>query len=497
MQDAELIDTLSAGPRLADADQSLMQISISLTEKGEDNWEDVVNVIFKYCQLLHELAQSAKDGDQDQLETFRRIWDEICTLRELSFHQSSPSQAYSFSRALANNVRKIGTEHCISRGSLLNESKESLPLDSFLEFMKQIKPSKCIIEHCSKSAWKKIEETDKSNTDPSSQNDNMFGFQDEKWYGVNYHLTPVIKDTVDSWDRNVSSEEGCITVNKFKLYLPQVNNHISRDLSLCSDLPEDAKAQICKEMEPPNLLVQNGFGRLWHRLDDRYCLPKSVISILIRNPEIEHTFAQNEWTYDTKSSLQSTILINVFTDALAQQFYDAELAGLRWNMRKTSSGLILSFSGYSSANNKNLIDFALNIINHFFASHDKANDSFIKDSYFRTNKDYTLRNLKSYMESKRADTYAMYYTDLLMSSQGGDTAYKANVTESITVDSLKDHHRRIIASDAEVDCMFAGNVSERDARLFYDRAQEAISRERTTPMHTSTKWIPGKKANSD
>ena len=488
MQDAELVDSLSVGARLSDADQSLLQINISLTEKGEESWEHVVNILFEYCEMLLDLSRRAKNGDENDLNTLKRIWDEIYTLRALNFHQTSPNQAYSLAPSLANSVRKNGTEKCLSLGSLLDESKDSLPLDNVLGFMEKVKPENCIVERCSNAAWNNLNEGGESNED--------FGFQTEKWYGVRYHLSPIDQSTVDSWKGITATDEKSSIVGTYKLHLPDENNHIPRDLSMCADLSEKAKEapQISKVMDAPKLLINDGFGRLWHRLDDRYCLPKSILSILIRNPEIENVFndATNEWSYDTSASFHSAILINVFQDALAQQMYDAELAGLHWNLSKTSSGLHLSFSGYSSANNQHLVDFALNIISRFFANQEGVGDSFLMEKHFRTNKDKYLRSLNSYLESKRADSYAMYYTDLVLSSQGKGIEHAIAAAESITLDGVKEHHQRLISNSASVECLFGGNVGERDAKQFFTRSQDLITTARTSSSQKPQKWIPGK-----
>ena len=140
LQDAELITALFVGPRLTDVDQSLLQISVSLSEKGEGCWEQVVDILFEYCQMLYGVGKSAKEGEEDHLATLQRIWDEILSLRSLHFHQTSPNQAYSFAPNLANRVRMYGTEKCLSLGSLLDESKDSIPLDSFVSFMEKINP---------------------------------------------------------------------------------------------------------------------------------------------------------------------------------------------------------------------------------------------------------------------------------------------------------------------------------------------------------------------
>jgi secreted Zn-dependent insulinase-like peptidase len=55
------------------------------------------------------------------------------------------------------------------------------------------------------------------------------------------------------------------------LQLPRPNRYIPRTLELCPSLPEEARRpRIDKEIDPPNLLVDEPIGRFWHRLDDRY-----------------------------------------------------------------------------------------------------------------------------------------------------------------------------------------------------------------------------------
>jgi len=263
LQDAELVDELSAGPRLTDADQSLLQISISLTEKGEEHWQDVVTTLFEYCRLLERTALSAKEDEGEDLDRLKNAWDEICILNALSFHQSSPSQAFSFAPHLANSVRTNGSERCVSRGSLLDETRDSLPLDHFLTFIEKMQPDNCFIERCSQSAW-----DEKKGDEENTLDDGIFGLQQEKWYGVEYHLSPIQVSVVDAWKGNpvASTNDESATrsiIDNGLLHLPSENRYVPRDLSLCSDLPEEAKQgpRISKELDPPNLVVDNDFGK--------------------------------------------------------------------------------------------------------------------------------------------------------------------------------------------------------------------------------------------
>ena len=196
-------------------DQSLLQISISLTEKGEKHWKDVVSKTFEYCRLLRDTANSAMDdekaGEQKEtsgsssssLETFTRIWDELCIIRAMDFHQTSPRQAFAFAPDLASSVRRNGTEKCISSGRLLNENKDTLALNYFVDFLESITPENCIIERCSKSAWdeqvKAGSPQDDNNCSKEGANGDTFGLKKEKWYGVEYHLSPIDAEVVKIW----------------------------------------------------------------------------------------------------------------------------------------------------------------------------------------------------------------------------------------------------------------------------------------------------------
>jgi insulysin len=256
LQDAELVDSLSAGPRLTDSDQSLLQINISLTKKGEEHWRDVVATIFEYCRMLEGIGKNAKEGNENDHADLERIWDEICSIRKLNFHQNSPNNAYSFAPSVANSVRMNGTEKCLSLGRMLDETKDSIPLEHFFEFLQGIDPDNCIIERCSKSAWEEMQQMEKEETADES----IFGFQNEKWYGVKYHLHLIPSADVKHW------KKGGVTtlVDSVNLGLPAKNRFVPRDLSLCSDLPEESKQGPCisKEMEPPRLIVTNDFGKL-------------------------------------------------------------------------------------------------------------------------------------------------------------------------------------------------------------------------------------------
>lgn len=326
--------------------------------------------------------------------------------------------------------------------------------------------------------------------DSTKQADNLFGFKREKWYGIQYHLSPVVTTTVNMWNdhSNLLAD----------LHLPKKNEYIPTDLSLCPDLPQDARQgpQIEKELVPPNLLENSKFHRLWHRLDDRYCQPKASFSILIRTPDVENIWDENKmtWEFDTKTSMKSSLLMNIFADALAQDTYDGRLAGLYWNLSKSPKGIVLKCAGYS----QHLPALMENIMKRFFTSNDSGDNFFLTKRYFESSKDSMIRNLQSYLRSQRADAYASYYTELLISSRSKGISHTVEVTESITFDEIKNHHSLLCSSGRfQVDCLFSGNVSENGATALFSSLKRIMqnasmenSKHRDLPS-SAFKWVPG------
>ena len=105
--------------------------------------------------------------------------------------------------------------------------------------------------------------------------------------------------------------------------------------------------------------------------------------------------------------MHSSLLTSVFAQALAQETYDASLAGLHWSLSASSSGIRLSCSGYSDR----LSDLAIKVLRDFI------NGDFILESYVETTRDRAVRNISTYLSSRRADSHAQHYQSLMLSEK--------------------------------------------------------------------------------
>ena len=466
LQNEGFLTSLSAGPRSTGPDFTLFQIDVNLTEKGEEEWEKVVDALLQHCQLIGRASTSHP-------EDLKRIWDENAKLRRMFFHQNSPGSVYDLAPRLAASCVKNGTEKALCAGNMLQESAETYPMERVADFASRLVLSNCIVERCSQQAWE------------TARLDNTMVLQTEKWYGVDYYLQHIPVEMLKKWN---SSDDSYLNIRN-TLALPRPNRYVPRTLELCPDLPDEAKAgpRIEKEIDPPELVVDDPrMGRLWHRLDDRYALPKSIVTILIRNAAVSHVKNdQGIWIPDSMASVHSTLLSGIFGQALAQETYDADLAGLHWNISMTAAGIHISCSGFSDR----LPDLALDIVRQFLQA------DFIKENFFLSTKDRVLRSLKTYFQSRRADSQALYYRDFLLAASDEGIDESLHFAEAATLESTKSYHCSLFGnSESFIECLFTGNVSRTEAQSFFASASDAFQQKSSSlcnPADISTMWIPG------
>ena len=516
LQSKGWISTLTCGLRFSEPDFALLQLSMGLTLTGEDHCPEIIQVVFDYCHKLHIMAQTAWEEQQQQQQQQRgtnhhpdsssssyhvlaRIWQEMAQINSIHFHQTSPGSVYELAPTLSRRILTHGTRKALSGGSLLDETYETVPLQDLVDFTSRLVPSNCFVERCSKAAWEQAKaHYEEQTTNAAAKNDNgstdmimTTNKRNEPWYGVDYFVSSIDKDIVAQW----AGEAPPLVDVRDQLSLPSFNRYIPRSLDLSKDLSEEAKQgpRIDKDIDPPTLVINNPkVGRLWHRLDDRYALPKSVLTFLIRNAAVERSRdADGHWHHDTHAAIHSALLSGIFSEALAQETYDASLAGLHWNLSFGPSGIQLGCSGFSDR----LPDLAIKLLDDFLSG------SFLEqDAYFESSKDRILRSLRTFFESRRADADALYYRDLLLSSDSPTVDTSIQIAEAATLESTKAHHRTLLNNpEASVECLFTGNVSKAEAISFFDEASdrfvEAFPTTTHHPLvasnHHHQTWIPG------
>ncbi len=147
----------------------------------------------------------------------------------------------------------------------------------------------------------------------------------ETWYGTEYSVDRLTQSQIDELISCGSNEQ---------FYLPEKNRFVPSDLSLA---PRELTTTQ-KDQQIPSLVHTSPFSRLWFCEDNKFLLPKAYLKFEIRNPVAN---------FEPLNVNMTSLFIDLFKDAVAEEFYAADLAGLEYKISQNSYGLVVSFSGFN------------------------------------------------------------------------------------------------------------------------------------------------------
>ncbi|MHC6526730.1 insulinase family protein [Vibrio proteolyticus] len=104
---------------------------------------------------------------------------------------------------------------------------------------------------------------------------------------------------------------------------------------ICYDL--DPKSLDGEQSVPSIIEEQDGF-RLWHLQDATFRVPKGVVYVAIDSPTAVAT---------ARNIVMTRLCVEMFLDSLAKETYQAEIAGMGYNMYAHQGGVTLTISGFS------------------------------------------------------------------------------------------------------------------------------------------------------
>jgi insulysin len=110
------------------------------------------------------------------------------------------------------------------------------------------------------------------------------------------------------------------------LVLPDINAFIPTNF-------ETNKKEVATPAKRPELIENNSLLRLWHKKDDTFWVPRANVWILFRSP----------LAYATPTNCVKTRLYtDLLKDSLNEYAYDAEVAGLCYNIENQLEGMLVS-----------------------------------------------------------------------------------------------------------------------------------------------------------
>ncbi len=282
---------LTAGSGINGSNFKDFNISISLSELGAKNTNEIISTVFSYLNLL----KNAPLNEQ--------YYQEKKALAVLSFcYQEKLSPLDSVSQLVINMQHY--PEHDYIFGDYVMEGQKQETLTNLLGYLV--------------ASNMRIISIDKNNA--GQPHNNM-----SKWYQVPYSIQDIDQHTIENWQQ-------AATLNT--LALPKKNPYIVAQPKLVKDDDEDNTPQ----KPPENIYQQNGLNA-WFKHDTSFNTPKGYIYLSVDSPAV----------IENASTIAMTrLFIDLYSDAVIEEHYDAELAGIHYHLYSHQSGLTLQLSGIST-----------------------------------------------------------------------------------------------------------------------------------------------------
>jgi insulysin len=287
-----LAESLSAGAGRLGDNNVIFSIEISLTDNGMSN----VDTIIERC------AQAVKYLQEQAMPEY--IFKEIHDMDVIAHQFQSEYNVYNMVMQHARNMR---LEDIVTYPMETNILQQYDP-EAIQEFLQYMTMDRAIISVVAKEALTGI---------PLQKKD--------EWTDTGYSVISVTEDALRCW-RGVSVHEN--------ISIPAANPFIPEDFDLVhNDVVRENK------VIPPELLVDDEWGKVYFEEDQRYLVPRVVLDFNLRTALTE------------KHSAREDVLEGLYLRAVYEQLnnvaYQASMGGLAYSLSSRSRGMSLTLAGYN------------------------------------------------------------------------------------------------------------------------------------------------------
>ncbi|KAF2171129.1 hypothetical protein M409DRAFT_19100 [Zasmidium cellare ATCC 36951] len=288
------VNELSAGPSPVCPGAAFFSIGIRLTSEGLKHYQEVVKTVFHYISMLKESPPK------------EWIFEESAKLAEIDFKFKQKSPASRTTSQLSGVMQKSYPREWILSGQSLMRRFDPEGITRGLNALRPDNFRYTVVSQEFPGGWD----------------------QKEKWYGTEYKWEKIPGDVLKEFERahkSVASERPA------ELHLPHKNEFLPTRLDV-------EKKDVLKPSLVPKLIRNDTNMRLWFKKDDQFWVPKANIYVYLRTP------IMNETPF---LGVTSHLYKDLVDDSLTEYAYDAELAGLEYNITRLPEAWEISVSGYN------------------------------------------------------------------------------------------------------------------------------------------------------
>ncbi|RYP69252.1 hypothetical protein DL771_006220 [Monosporascus sp. 5C6A] len=408
-------NSLSAGAYLiCPGTPGVFDFQVRLTKEGLKHCKEIVKVFFQYVSLLRESPPQ------------EWIFEEQKGMADVNFKFKQKTPASRFTSKTSSVMQKpLPREWLLSGNSLLRKFDPSLIVKG-LELLRPDNFRMTIVSRDFPGDWD----------------------QKEKWYGTEYKSEKLPEDFLVELERAMRSTA---KERLPALHLPHRNQFIPTKL-------EVEKKEVKEPALSPRVIRNDNVARTWWKKDDTFWVPKANFIVSCRSRLISASAA---------NFVMAKVFTDLVRDALEEYSYDADLAGLQYNVALHSPGLFVEVSGY---NDKLPVLLEQVLIT--------MRDLEIKEDRFEIIRERLTRGYKNWEYQQPFHQVGDYVSWL---TSENDYVVEQFVAElpNLTADSIRNFHKQVM-SQMHIEAYVHGNLYKEDALKLTDMI-ETILKPRPLP----------------
>ncbi|MGF1904176.1 insulinase family protein [Aliivibrio salmonicida] len=391
------INSLTAGGGVSGSNFREFTLSYNLTEKGVEHTDEIIKTTFQYIELIR----------QQGLDEWR--YTEKKAVSESAFQFQEKSKPLDLVSHLVMNLQRYNPEDAMYADYMMDGYHEH----QITELLDLLTPSQMRVTLVAQGL--------------------TYDRQD-KWYQTPYSVTPLTDLQLASWSELERHTDLC---------LPEKNPYICYDLE---------PKKIAEHKENPTLIDDLPGFRLWHKQEEEFRVPKGVVYIAIDSP---HSIS------DPRKIVKTRLCVEMLMDALSEQTYQAEIAGMGYNLYCHQGGVTLTLSGFSQKQ-----PLLLDLILKRFATREFSAERFdiIKNQLIR-----------HWSNASKERPISQLFNALSGILQPNNPPYPVllEALESIEVDELPNFVQAMLA-ELHVEMFVYGDWTEKEAQELGDSLKDAL-----------------------
>ncbi|MGR5220171.1 insulinase family protein [Vibrio parahaemolyticus] len=279
------ITSLSAGGGASGSNFREFTVSMTLTPAGLGHVDEIIQSLFRFITLIKQQGMNEWRYTEKRAVTESAFqFQELARPLDLVSHLVMNMQHYEADDVIYGDYKMSGYDE-----DLLNQYGAYLTTDNLKATLVAKE------QHYDKQA---------------------------KWYFTPYSVQRFT-------DAQLAFFNDCPDFDALPFALPERNPFINYDLATYPIETKDDHPQLIEDLD--------GF-RLWHLQDNQFKVPKGVVFIAIDSPHSVNS---------PKSIVKTRLCVEMFLDSLSEETYQAEVAGLGYDMYAHQGGVTLSITGFS------------------------------------------------------------------------------------------------------------------------------------------------------